>query len=232
MGNCNMDCCKCIDKKETQFIKISNLSNQSNIYNRNKLNQIRPIEISQIIFIQKDDENKNNENKEKNTIHTLEEEKSKNQKKYNENTNSDTNYKDISFKYSKKLIKDRFYSPNKRYDNVMPDSLRSKTKEKKSNSTIKNNKKKEKKHSDEYNKEEDIVINENISPILSPRFLSTNFKTAKSAYSSYFEKIKDCRKKLEMTDKCKKSQNKISNIFPVKYNQKKKYITFFINNYE
>ena len=209
MGNCNMDCCKCIDKKETQFIKISNLSNQSNIYNRNKLNQIRPIEISQIIFIQKDDENKNNEN-----------------------TNSDTNYKDISFKYSKKLIKDKFYSPNKRYDNVIPDSLRSKTKEKKSNSAIKNNKKKEKKHSDEYNKEEDIVINENISPILSPRFLSTNFKTAKSAYSSYFEKIKDCRKKLEMTDKCKKSQNKISNIFPVKYNQKKKYITFFTDNDE
>ena len=50
--------------------------------------------------------------------------------------------------------------------------------------------------------------------------------------SSYFEKIKDCRKKLEMTDKCKKSQNKISNIFPVKYNQKKKYITFFTDNDE
>ena len=215
MGNCNMDCCKSIDKRETQFIQ---LSSKSNNFNPKKFNQIRPIEYSQIEFSSKDNiENKNEENK---MIYGNEKKKIK---KYNENTNSDTNYKDITIKYSKKLVNDRFYSPNNRYDKNCQ-LLKSKTNENKNNNN--NSLKIDNKDNNDYNKEEDIEINEKKSPIITPRYI-TNYKTAKSTYSKYFEHIEECRQKLEMTDKGKNRPNNISNIFPIKYNKKKKYITFF-----
>ena len=210
-----MDCCKSIDKRETQFIQIPY---KSNSFNPQKLNQIKPIEFSQIIFAPEG--NIENKNKENNIIYRNE--NNKNNKKYNENTNSDTNYKDITIKYSKKVIKDRFYSPNHRYDEL----LKSKTNEENNNklnidniNDIKNN--------NEHNKEEDIEINERKSPIIAPRYISTNFKMTNNSYSKYFENMEECRKKLEMTEKVKNRQNNISSNFPVKYNQQNKYITFF-----
>ena len=222
MGNCNMDCCKSIDKRETQFIHIPN---KSNTFNPQKFNQIKPIEFSQIIFTPKDNiENKNEENN--NMIYRNE--KNKNYKKYNENTNSDTNYKDITIKYSKKLIKDRFYNPNNRYDQNFV-LLKSKTKDNKNNNdkNLNLNNLNNKKNKNDSNKKEDAVINERKSPIISPRYISTNFKLAQSNYSRYFEHIEECRKNLEMTDKGKNGQNNLSNNFPIIYNQKNKYITFF-----
>ena len=216
MGNCNIDCCKCIEKKETQFNTISNHSYiTSNSIYINKLKQLNPINISKILV-------HNNKKDDKNNLYALEDEKSYSTKKYTENTYSDTNYKETSFKYSKKTTKDRFKSQNNRYI-IIPDNLKRKEKI----TIIKNNK-----FNSENNKEEDVEINEIKSPLICPRYLRTNFKNSKnSIYSKYFENIEDCRKNLELTQKVKNPQNNISNYFPIKYNyQRDKYITYFTDD--
>ena len=218
MGNCNIDCCKCIEKKETQFNPISNHSYiSSNTIHINKLKQLNPINLSKILIIQ------NSKQEDKNRLYPLEDEKNYSIKKYSENTYSDTNYKDISFKYSKKTTKDRFPSQNNRYV-VISDNLKRKEK---LNSINKNN------SLNENNKEEDVEINEIKSPLICPRYLLTNFKNSKnnSIYSKYFENIEDFRKNLELTQKVKNPQNNISSYFPIRYNyQRDKYITYFTDD--
>ena len=206
MGNCNINCCKSIEKKETQFNPISNYSYCSSInIHLNKLKQLNPINISKILV-------QNNNKKDKNYFHSSEDEKNS-MKKYTDNTYSDTNYKDISFKYSKKTTKDRFQSPNNRY-------------------TIISGKSKRKENFYNNIREEDVEIDEIKSPLIFPRYLRTNFKNSKnSIYSKYFENIEECRKSLELTLKVKNPQNNISNYFPIKYNyQRDKYITYFTDD--
>ena len=144
-------------------------------------------------------------------------------KKYNENTNSDTSYKDISFKFTKKSIKDQYYNPNNKNNNL--EISKSKTKEKVNIDNFN-----EKKYIDEYNKEENLKIAGKKTPINVPVCLRTNFKSSKNTYSKYFDKIEDSKQNLDMTDNNKNRQKKISNIFPTKYNQKDKYITYFTDD--
>jgi len=233
MGNCNLDCCKCIDKKETQINNLSSHSNNKFKNNKYKLNQIRPIEVSQLLVLQNN--TKDNINDEKNSIYTLENEKNILKEKYNNNTHSDTNHRDISLKYSKKGKKERFFSPNYRYDNIF-NILKSKTKEKEKekDKNIKNNKYKDKENKENKDnnylcKEEDVEINDSKSPNIVPRFFHTNYKRSKiTMYSKYFENINESKKELDMTGRNKNTTNKISNIFPIKYNYSKdKYITYF-----
>ena len=209
MGNCNLDCCKCIDRKETQFSQIAYRSFSSNSYHKKRPNQISPIEISNLLVLQK--EIKSDEN-------TFEDEKINKEKKYNENTRQDTYNKDISFKYSKKYIKDKFYSPNNRYDNIL-DTLKRK------NQNIITGKK-------YINKEENIENNETKSPLITPRYFNTNFKTKKNnTYSKYFENNEDSKNNHNLSGNCKIKQNNLSSIFPFKYKYKtEKYITYFTDN--
>ncbi len=236
MGNCNMNCCRCIDKKETQINQMPSLSHKLSKCHTNKINQIRPIDISQILILQNN--NKDYANDEKTSLYTLDNEKNTGRKKYNNNTISDLNG-DISLKYSKKKIKERFYSPNNRYDNIF-ETYKSKTKEIEKEKTLdmKNNNNKEnnedkknkgnKENNDFFNKEEDAEINDSKSPNIIPRYLHTNFKTAtNSAYSRYFDEIDNEKKKFVMTENNKNKTNN-NNIHPIKYNYlKDKYITYF-----
>ena len=218
MGNCNLDCCKCIDKKETQFNQISSRSLCSNSFHNKRQYQIRPLELANLLVIQKDV---------KSDEYTFEDEKNNKEKKYNDNTHSDTNYKDISFKYSKKSIVDKFYCPNNRYDNAL-DSLRRINPEKKINQKI------DKKIRDfkTINREENVETNETKSPLIPPRYFLTNIKTSKNnIYCKYFENVEDSKNNQDITDTCKIKQNNLSSIFPLKYkNKTEKYITYFTDN--
>ena len=206
MGNCNMGCCRCIEKKETN--QISTRLYKSS-FHKNKLNKNRSLDISHILIDPKD----NTENK-KLDNHSLfhlnrKEEKNKVKKNNNEKTNFQ-NYKDISFKHSRNSTKDRFYSPNNRY--------------------INNNNTNDNKDFNEYNKEEDFEIIAKHSPTNSPRNVTTNFKTNKNTHSKYFDKIEECKKNLDMTENNKNKQNKMLNNFPIKYNEKNKYINYFTDD--
>ena len=211
MGNCNLKCCSCIERKDTYYNQISSHPSQKREFNQSQQNRecdFYDLLTFQNIFI-------NNEKKQvKTNVHTIEDYKNKNNwNKYNEKT-KETNYKEISFKYSKKETNDRYYSPNNRYDNIFD--------------TIKYEKNKiDKYNENNENKEEDIVVYERKSPTITPRYFRTNFKTIKNnTYNKYFDKIEDAKKKLDMTENY---HNKITNLFPIKYN-KDKYITYFTND--
>jgi hypothetical protein len=221
METCNIECCKCIEKKDTQLNPISSKIYKSNSLNKKRIHKIRSFELSQILIIQKD--NKENKDQENNSLITLEEKNNTLIKKYNENTNSDTSYKDISFKFTKKSIKDQFYNTNNKNNNI--EISKSKTKEKVNIDNFN-----DKKYIDEYNKEENLKIAGKKTPINVPVCLRTNFKSSKNTYSKYFDKIEDSKQNLDMTDNNKNRQKKISNIFPTKYNQKDKYITYFTDD--
>ena len=211
MGNCNLKCCSCIEKKDTQYNQIASLPSGKSEPNQSL--QRRECDFYDFLKFQN-----NNINKEKiqskTSIHNIEDYKNRgNENRYNEKT-KETNYKELSFKYSKKETNDRLHSPNNRYDNLFD--------------TIKYEKNKiDKYNENNENKEEDIVVYERKSPTIRPRYFRTNFKTMKNnTYNKYFDKIEDAKKKLDMTENY---HNKLSNLFPIKYN-KDKYITYFTND--
>ena len=229
MGNCNINCCKCIEKKETQYNQISNRSNKTSSNHKNKLKQNMQIDYSHIFIIQEN--NEENKKAEKNTLNTLEEDKYSINKRNNESIYIDINNKDVSFKYSKKTTKDKFYNPNNRYQNMI-DTFRRKEIEKENNINLNIDKINDNKLNNESNQEEDVVINEIKSPPITPRYLRPKFNTAKnSPYSKCFERIEDCKKNLEQTEKLKNRPYRITHFFPIKYNyQKDKYITYFTDD--
>ena len=211
MGNCNLKCCSCIERKGTYYNQIT-----SHPSYKSELNQsLHSRECGFYNLLTFQNMNINNEKIQGKTItHTIEDYKNKkNSNKYDEKT-KETNYKEISFKYSKKETNDRLYSPNNRYDNIFD--------------TIKYEKNKiDKYNENNENKEEDIVVYERKSPTIRPRYFRTNFKTMKNnTFNKYFDKIEDAKKKLDMTEN---NHNKISNLFPINYN-KDKYITYFTND--
>ena len=221
MGNCNINCCKCIEKKETKF--IHNISLNSNISHETRLKLLRPIDLSKIIINPKS--NMDNKKDEKNYIYTIEENSRK--ERFNDNTNEDYNDKDIFIKYFKKKIKDRNLSPNKRYDNFLDTLKKENEKENNSHFIIRDNNK----LIDGEDKEEDIEVKDIKSPLILPRYFRTNFKSNKNSYMKYFEKIEESKNNLDMTHKYKIKPNNIINSFPIKYNyQKDKYITYFTDD--
>ena len=230
MGNCNMDCCRCIDRKETQINQMPSLSQKLSKCHKNKLNQIRPIEFSQILILQTN--NKDNANDEKTSLYTLENEKNTVRKKYNNNTLSDING-DILLKYSKKNQKEKFYSPNNRYvnDNINTfETLKSKTKEMEKDQSSKDIYiKKEKNNEIYFNKEKEVEMIDAKSQNITPRYLHTDFKTDKnSVYSKYFDDIEKDKNKFELNGNNKKRINNYEKTIPKRYNNlKEKYITYF-----
>ena len=211
MGNCNLRCCSCIERKGTYYNQI--ISHPSYKSELNQSLHSRECGFYDLLTFQ--NMNINNEKIQgKTNTHTKEDySNKKNSNKYDEKT-KETNYKEISFKYSKKETNDRLYSPNNRYDNIFD--------------TIKYEKNKiDKYNENNENKEEDIVVYERKSPTIRPRYFRTNFKKMKNnAFNKYFDKIEDAKKKLDMTEN---NHNKISNLFPINYN-KDKYITYFTND--
>ena len=225
MGDCNLECCRCIEKKETQFNQISSQPSFNNNLYINRCNQIKCLGYSDLI-IQKN--NKDSRSEKKSSIQTIEEEKNFGKKKYDDKTKPDSNYKEISLKYSRNNTRNRFYSPNNRYQNNL-DNLYGEIRKKTINNTKNNNCEYFENYGDN---EEDIVIVERKSPPIRTRYFHTNFRKLKNnTYNKYFDKIEDNKKELDMTEFYKKYQNINNNTFQVKYNyHKDKYITYFTDD--
>ena len=215
MGNCNLNCCRCIEKKETQLNQISTNHLDTSTKNdecKDKIVPIKIIECSKYVSTQK--ENKDSKYEEKISFYSLDDDdknetkRSNKTNKFNETTQSCTNSKDVSFIFSKKNI-------NSRYDCSTPElNLKSN----------KNDTNKENNNFDnisEYNNEEDEEINEKIKPFNSYGYYSIDFK--KSNFNIYYFDNKNIEDK-----KTQGINIKHSNIFPYKYNyQKDKYISYF-----
>lgn len=204
MGNYNLNCCNCIEKKDTQFITISNNHYSSNIIYKKRKIPIKTIEFSKL-----------NSQRENNTYSLEEDDKymSKRSNKCNEITQSNTNYKDTTIKCS---------IPRKNYknENIFQD-LNNDYKIGDINTKSNNGETKE-----DFNKEKNIDVDEKCSNFISLRYYNTEFKKSiLNIYLEHFNNKKDKNNKNGIDDSDGLNR---SNKFPLKYNyQKDKYISFF-----
>ena len=211
-----MECCRYIDKKDTQINQISNKpSFAKNLY-KNR-NQIKPLNLPKLL-IQKnnrDEENKTQQNK---SIHAIEDDILTKRKILNENTKSDFSPREISLKFSKKTTLDRSYSPNTRYEHLC-DTLKS--------DKMRDNEKLNEKNN--YKHDEDMVIINRKSPDIMPRYFH-NYNTLKNKVNKKnLEKLEESSKDLDLTGNYQ--SYRLSSMFPIKYNyHKDKYITYFTDD--
>ena len=204
MGNCNLNCCNCIEKKDTQFITISNNHYSSNMIYKKRMIPIKTIEFSKL-----------NSQRENNTYSLEEDEKymSKQSNKYNEITQSNTNCKDTTIKCS-------ILRKNLKNENIFKDlSNEYKISD---NNTKRNNEE----NNEDFNKEKSIDVDEKCSNFISLRYYNTEFKRSiLNIYLEHFNKKKDKNNKNGINESDALNR---SNKFPLKYNyQKDKYISIF-----
>jgi len=217
MGNCNMECCRYIDKKETQINQISNKPSYAKNYYKNRMNQIKPSHLPKLL-IQKNNRDEENKTQQNNSIHFIEDGMNTRRKIFNENTKSDFSYREISLKFSKKTTLDRSYSPNTRYEHLS-DTLKSDKNKDNEKLNEKNN----------YRPDEDLVIINRRSPDIMPRYFH-NYNTLKNKTNKKnLEKLEEFSKDLDLTGNYQ--SYRLSNMFPIKYNyHKDKYITYFTDD--
>ena len=211
MGNLN--CCNCIEKKETQINSTSNHKFPTKEKYKKRITLMKTIEFSKLIK-----ENKGNKYDEKLSFYSLEEEEKNGTKrtyksnsiKFNETASQSYSIsKDISFKYTKN-------NENNRYEN---------------NFIFINNRNNEiNKYKDEDiigdNIDEDIKINERNSPINSTKYFNTDGKKSKfNIYINYIDN-QNIINSISQGNNLNRSE-----AFPLKYNyQKDKYISYFSND--
>ena len=209
MGNCNLNCCRCIEKKET---KINQISIQDKYIK--KVIPIKAIDRSKYIFFQKD--NKDSKLEEKVSFYSLDDDEKNETKrsnktnKYNETTQSFTNSKDISCNFSKKNINDKFFErdPDLNFKNEVKDINNEVTYCEKTNN---------------FNSDQNVIMNDN-KTMNNYGCYSMNMK--KSNYNIYYFDSKN------LDDNNKQGTNlNHSHIIPCKYNyQKDKYISYFTDD--
>ncbi len=208
-----MECCRYIEKKETQINQISNKPSYGRNFHKNRMNQIKPSNLPKLL-IQKNNRDEDNKMQQNNSIHIIEDDMNTRRKILNENTKSDISYREISLKFSKKTTMDRSYSPNTRYDQLC-DSLKSDKKKDNEKFNEKNN----------YRPDEDIVIINRRSPDIMPRYFQ-NYNTLRNKNNKNLEKLEESSKELDLTGNYQ--SYRLTNMFPMKYNyHKDKYITYF-----
>ena len=209
-----MECCRYIEKKDTQINQITNKPSFAQNFHKNKMNQIKPSHLPKLL-IQKNNRDEENKVQQKNSIHFIEDDINTKRKILNENTKSDFSYREISLRFSKKNTLDRSYSPNTRYDHLC-DTLKSDKNKNNEKFNGKNN----------YKPDEDIVINNRKSPDIMPRYFH-NFNTLKNkACNKNLEKSEESSKDLDLTGNYQ--SYRLSSMFPRKYNyHTDKYITYF-----
>ena len=212
-----MECCRSIDKKETQINQISNKPSYAKNYYKNRMNQIKPSHLPKLL-IQKNNRDEENKTQQNNSIHFIEDGMNTRRKIFNENTKSDFSYREISLKFSKKTTLDRSYSPNTRYEHLS-DTLKSDKNKDNEKFNEKNN----------YRPDEDLVIINRRSPDIMPRYFH-NYNTLKNKTNKKnLEKLEEFSKDLDLTGNYQ--SYRLSNMFPIKYNyHKDKYITYFTDD--
>ena len=208
-----MECCRYIDKKETQINQISNKSSFAKNFYQNS-NQIKPSNLPKLL-IQKNNRDEESKNQQNISIHVIEDDIHTKRKILNENTKSDFSYREISLKFSKKTTLDRSYSPNTRYEHLC-DTLKS--------DKIRDNEKLNEKNN--YKPDEDIVIINRKSPDIMPRYFH-NYNTLKNKTNK--KNLEESSKDLDLTGNYQSFR--LSNMLPIKYNyHKDKYITYFTDD--
>ena len=207
MGNCNLNCCKCIEKKETKINQIS-LHNQY-------INDIIPINTKdclKYIIIQKD--NKDSKLEEKVSFYSLDDDEKNETKrtyKYNETTQSFTNSKDVSYNFSKKNINDRYFDRDP--------EINLKNEEKDVNKEVTNYQ-----IGNDINKDENEKISNINKKVNNYGYHSINMK--KSNYNIYYFESKNMDNNINQGIDLNHSH-----IIPNKYNyQKDKYISYFTDD--
>lgn len=207
MGNCNLNCCKCIEKKETKINQIS--------LHKQYINDIIPINTKdclKYIIIQKD--NKDSKLEEKVSFYSLDDDEkneTKRTNKYNETTQSFTNSKDVSYNFSKKNINERYFDRDP--------EINLKNEEKDVNKKVTNYQIINNSNKDENEKRSNI--NKKVNNY---GCYSINMK--KSNYNIYYFESKN------MDDNINQGIDlNHSHIIPNKYNyQKDKYISYFTDD--
>ena len=209
MGNLN--CCNCIEKKETQINQLPNKNDSRNKIYKKRIDYVQTIEFSKII------KDKDSRYEEKLSFFSSEEDEKNgtkrtnrsNSNKFNETTQSYSITKDISFKYLKK-------NDSSRYEKPSPNLI---YKNKDNFFIIENNKDN---NLDKDNIKKDIKIKGRNSSFNNPKYYNTDYK--KSKFNIY---IKCMDNKIIDGNNSEKTLN-FSNIYPLKYNyQKDKYISYF-----
>ena len=208
-----MECCRYIDKKETQINQISNKSSFAKNFYQNS-NQIKPSNLPKLL-IQKNNRDEESKDQQNNSIHVIEDDIHTKRKILNENTKSDFSYREISLKFSKKTTLDRSYSPNTRYEHLC-DTLKS--------DKIRDNEKLNEKNN--YRPDEDMVVINRKSPDIMPRYFH-NYNTLKNKTNK--KNLEESSKDLDLTGNYQSFR--LSNMLPIKYNyHKDKYITYFTDD--
>ena len=212
-----MECCRYIEKKETQINQISSKPSFARNFHMNRINQTRPKQFPKLL-IQKNNRDEENKIQKNNSIYIIEDDKHIKRKILNENTKSDTSYREMSLKFSKKNTLDRSYSPNMRYNHLC--------------NTLASDKNKDNQKPNEYNNirpNEDVVIINRKSPDITPRYLRNYNILKNKAYNKDLDKFEESSKDLDLTGNYQ--SYRLSNIFPIKYNyHKEKYITYFTDD--
>ena len=208
-----MECCRYIDKKETQINQISNKSSFAKNCYKNS-NQIKPSNLPKLL-IQKNNRDEESKTQQNISIHVIEDDIHTKRKILNENTKSDFSYREISLKFSKKTTLDRSYSPNTRYEHLC-DTLKS--------DKIRDNEKLNEKNN--YRPVEDMVVINRKSPDIMPRYFH-NYNTLKNKTNK--KNLEESSKDLDLTGNYQSFR--LSNMLPIKYNyHKDKYITYFTDD--
>ena len=206
MGNCKLNCCNCIEKKETQINHLSDKKPETEIYKK-RMNPFKKIEFSNLVkdnkyeisFYSLDDDDKNATKRTNKT----------NTNKLNETSQSFIFTKDISFKYSKKNeinISQELNEKNKKDLDI------------KDNKDI---------DFDKNNKDDDIEIDNEKREFNNPIYYKTDCKNSK--FNIYFNYMNS--KNSETGNSNQGISLNHSNVFPLRYNyQKDKYISYFTDD--
>ena len=209
-GSCDIDCFYCIEKKETKFDFVNQITNRIIPKKESIFSKERQVEYT---FISTTKRIKNDDIT---SVYTLDENTLR--KKLNESHESHL----IGYNNSKEL------SLQTQKNNLISDNNKqNKINEENQNSNILNIDTNIK-YFEEMNKEANEEEKRSDNTL---RYNNTNFKSANVSFLKYFEKIEDNSKNFDMTANDRNTQKRLTNIFPIKFNyQKEKYINFFADD--
>ena len=209
-GSCDIDCFYCIEKKETKFDFVNQITNRIIPKKESKFSKERQVEYT---FISTTKRIKNDDIT---SVYTLDENTLR--KKMNESHESHLIGYNNSKELSLQIQKNNLISDNNKQNQINEENQNSNILNIDTNI----------KYFEEMNKEANEEEKRSDNTL---RYNNTNFKSANVSFLKYFEKIEDNSKNFDMTANDRNTQKRLTNIFPIKFNyQKEKYINFFADD--
>ena len=209
-GSCDIDCFYCIEKKETKFDFVNQITNRIIPKKESIFSKERQVEYT---FISTTKRIKNDDIT---SVYTLDENTLR--KKMNESHESHLIGYNNSKELSLHIQKNNLISDNNRQNQINEENQNSNILNIDTNI----------KYFEEMNKEANEEEKRSDNTL---RYNNTNFKSANVSFLKYFEKIEDNSKNFDMTANDRNTQKRLTNIFPIKFNyQKEKYINYFADD--